>query len=110
MSAATLAQPTPLLHSDGATDHGVSASQQAPSRCSWSGSYLVYSGPPPVANVLGRNLITVVTFTGFLIFAVGLSRLLRSARGGDARTFGVDRGDLAAGIRRWSPWWPRRLR
>ena len=45
------------------------------------GLYFVYSGPPPVANVLGRNLITVATFTGFLIFAVGLSRLLRSAHG-----------------------------
>lgn len=48
------------------------------------GLYFVYSGPPPVANVLGRNLITVATFTGFLIFAAGLSRLLRAARGGDA--------------------------
>ncbi|WP_028922234.1 hypothetical protein [Pseudonocardia acaciae] len=45
--------------------------------------YFVYDGPPPLANVLGRNLITVATFTGFLIFAVGLARLLRAANGGD---------------------------
>ena len=45
--------------------------------------YFVYSGPPPLANVLGRNLITVATFTAFLVFAVGLLRLLRAARGGD---------------------------
>ena len=46
--------------------------------------YFVYSGPPPLANVLTRNLITVGTFTGFLVFAAGLSRLLRVGRGGDA--------------------------
>lgn len=45
--------------------------------------YFVYSGPPPLANVLTRNLLTIATFTGFLIFAVGLARLLRAARGGD---------------------------
>ncbi|PSK67066.1 hypothetical protein B0E53_00971 [Micromonospora sp. MH33] len=45
--------------------------------------YFVYSGPPPLANVLGRNLITVATFTGFLIFSVGLSRMLRASRHGD---------------------------
>ncbi len=47
------------------------------------GLYFVYSGPPPLWNVLTRNLITVVTFTGFLIFAAGLSRLLTVARKGD---------------------------
>lgn len=48
------------------------------------GLYFVYSGPPPESNVLNRNLITVATFAAFLIFAVGLARLLRSAGGGDA--------------------------
>lgn len=46
--------------------------------------YFVYSGPPPQANVLSRNLITLTTFTAFLVFAVGLGRLLRSGGGGDA--------------------------
>ena len=45
--------------------------------------YFVYSGPPPESNVLSRNLITVATFTAFLVFAVGLGRLLRSEGGGD---------------------------
>ncbi|HJQ05089.1 MAG TPA: hypothetical protein VJ872_06575 [Nocardioides sp.] len=43
--------------------------------------YFVYSGPPPEANVLSRNLITLATFTAFLVFAVGLGRLLRSEAG-----------------------------
>jgi hypothetical protein len=47
------------------------------------GLYFVYSGPPPAENVFARNLITVATFIGFLIFAVGLSRLLRGVRNGD---------------------------
>ncbi|HEY3688625.1 MAG TPA: hypothetical protein VGL93_36640 [Streptosporangiaceae bacterium] len=47
------------------------------------GLYFVYSGPPPASNVLARNLITVVTFAGFLIFAVGLQRMLRAAGRGD---------------------------
>jgi hypothetical protein len=47
------------------------------------GLYFVYSGPPPQGNVLTRNLITVVIFTGFLVFAVGLSRMLKAARHGD---------------------------
>lgn len=47
-----------------------------------AGLYFTYSGPPPQANVLSRNLITVATFTAFLVFAVGLGRLLRSE--GDA--------------------------
>jgi hypothetical protein len=51
--------------------------------------YFVYSGPPPVSNVLGRNLITVVTFTGFMIFAVGLQRMLRAAGRGDAGMAGT---------------------
>jgi hypothetical protein len=46
--------------------------------------YFVYSGPPPLENVLVRNLVMVATFIAFLVFAVGLSRMLRSARGGDA--------------------------
>jgi hypothetical protein len=45
--------------------------------------YFVYSGPPPQSNVLSRNLITVATFTAFLVFAVGLGRLLRSDGDGD---------------------------
>jgi hypothetical protein len=48
------------------------------------GLYFVYSGPPPAENVFVRNLITLATFIGFLVFAVGLSRLLRGARDGDA--------------------------
>ena len=47
------------------------------------GLYFVYSGTPPQANVLARNLITVATFTSFLVFATGLGRLLRGP-GGDA--------------------------
>lgn len=46
--------------------------------------YFVYSGPPPQSNVLSRNLITVATFTAFLIFTVGLGRLLRADGDGDA--------------------------
>ncbi len=46
--------------------------------------YFVYSGPPPQANVLSRNLLTLATFTVFLVFAVGLGRMLRSDGGGDA--------------------------
>jgi hypothetical protein len=46
--------------------------------------YFVYSGPPPQSNVLTRNLITVATFTAFLVFAVGLGRLLRTDGDGDA--------------------------
>ncbi len=41
--------------------------------------YFVYSGPPPSSNVLTRNLFTVATFTLFIVFAVGLRRLLGSA-------------------------------
>lgn len=48
------------------------------------GLYFVYSGPPPESNVLSRNLITVATFTAFLVFAVGLGRMLRSEGDGDA--------------------------
>ena len=46
--------------------------------------YFVYSGPPPQANVLTRNLITLATFTAYLVFAVGLGRLLRTDGDGDA--------------------------
>ena len=45
------------------------------------GLYFVYSGPPPSSNVLLRNLVTVTTFTSFLVFAVGLGRLLRGLDG-----------------------------
>jgi hypothetical protein len=44
--------------------------------------YFVYSGPPPQSNVLTRNLITVATFTAFLVFAVGLGRMLRGSGDG----------------------------
>src|SRR4051795_12657807 len=46
--------------------------------------YFVYSGPPPESNVLVRNLITLATFTSFLVFTVGLGRLLRGFGDGDA--------------------------
>jgi hypothetical protein len=46
--------------------------------------YFVYSGPPPGSNVLTRNLITLATFTSFLVFAVGLGRMLRTFGDGDA--------------------------
>ena len=45
------------------------------------GLYFVYSGPPPSSNVLLRNLITLATFTAFLVFSVGLGRLLRQPAG-----------------------------
>ncbi len=48
------------------------------------GLYFVYSGPPPESNVLSRNLITLATFTSFLVFAVGLGRMLRTFGDGDA--------------------------
>jgi hypothetical protein len=47
------------------------------------GLYFVYSGPPPLANVLTRTLLTVVTFTALLVFAVGVARMLRAGNGGD---------------------------
>lgn len=50
--------------------------------------YFVYSGPPPEANVLSRNLITLGTFTAFLVFSVGLARLLRTYGHGDAGIVG----------------------
>lgn len=46
--------------------------------------YFVYSGPPPESNVLSRNLITLATFTSFLVFSVGLERMLRRFGDGDA--------------------------
>jgi hypothetical protein len=51
--------------------------------------YFVYSGPPPSSNVLTRNLITVAAFTLFLVFAVGLRRVLGpgAAVAGDIVTF-----------------------
>lgn len=52
--------------------------------------YFVYSGPPPADNVLSRNLVTVVVFTVFSVFVVGLRRLL-GRRAGMA-------GDLVAAI------------
>ena len=51
--------------------------------------YFVYSGPPPADNVLTRNLVTVVVFTLFLVFAAGLRRLWGGQAGlaGDVATF-----------------------
>jgi hypothetical protein len=51
--------------------------------------YFVYSGPPPADNVLTRNLVTVVAFTLFLVFATGLRRLFagRAGLAGDVATF-----------------------
>jgi hypothetical protein len=46
--------------------------------------YFVYSGPPPQSNVLSRNLVTVATFAVYLVFAVGVGRMLRADGGGDA--------------------------
>jgi hypothetical protein len=48
------------------------------------GLYFVYDGPPPTENVLARNLITVTTFIGFLMFGAGLARLLRQVHNGDS--------------------------
>src|SRR3954467_5926942 len=50
--------------------------------------YFVYPGSPPADNVLLRNLMTVVTFTVFLVFITGTRRML-GARAGLA-------GDLTA--------------
>jgi hypothetical protein len=47
------------------------------------GLYFTYSGPPPLTNVLIRTLLGVVVFVGFLIFAVGLARMLKSSGNGD---------------------------
>lgn len=43
--------------------------------------YFIYSGPPPADNVLARDLVTVVTFTVFLIFVSGLRRMLGARAG-----------------------------
>jgi type IV secretory pathway VirB2 component (pilin) len=45
--------------------------------------YFVYSGPPPADNVLTRNLVTVVTFTVFLVFSTGLRRVLGGSLASD---------------------------
>jgi hypothetical protein len=51
--------------------------------------YFIYSGPPPASNVLLRNLVTIVTFTVFLVFVTGVRRIL-GVRAGLV-------GDIAAG-------------
>jgi hypothetical protein len=53
------------------------------------GMYFIYSGPPPESNVLSRSLLFLGSFTAFLVFAVGLARLLRhygSSLAGDLAT------------------------
>lgn len=45
--------------------------------------YFVYSDAPPADNVLTRNLVTVVTFTVFLIFTTALRRVLGGSLAGD---------------------------
>jgi hypothetical protein len=41
--------------------------------------YFVYSGPPPVANVLTRNLLNVLTCAAVLVFLVGIRHLVARA-------------------------------
>lgn len=43
--------------------------------------YFIYSGPPPADNVLIRDLMTVVTFTVFLVFISGARRMLGARAG-----------------------------
>lgn len=59
--------------------------------------YFVYSGPPPAANVLARNLVTVVTFTLFLVFAAGLRRM-SAGRAGLAGDIASVAGTAYAGL------------
>lgn len=42
--------------------------------------YFVHSGPPPAANVLTRNLITLIMMGLLLVFFASLSHLIRRAR------------------------------
>jgi hypothetical protein len=41
--------------------------------------YFTYSGPPPVWNVLTRNLINLVAAVAILVFLLGLAHLVRRA-------------------------------
>jgi hypothetical protein len=41
--------------------------------------YFVHSGPPPVANVHARNLLTLLTSAAFVVFFTGFSHLMRRA-------------------------------
>jgi len=59
--------------------------------------YFVYSGPPPANNVLARNLITVAVFTIYLVYAVGLRRLL-GKEGGLAADISVLCGSVYAAM------------
>jgi hypothetical protein len=42
--------------------------------------YFVYGGPPPVSNVLTRNLIGIITIALMLAFFSGLQHVMRRAR------------------------------
>lgn len=42
--------------------------------------YFVYSGPPPVSNILTRALINMFVCTALIIFLVGFRHLIREAR------------------------------
>lgn len=42
--------------------------------------YFVYSGPPPVSNILTRALINMFVCTALIVFLVGFRQLLREAR------------------------------
>lgn len=44
--------------------------------------YFVYSGPPPVSNILTRALINMFVCTALIIFLVGFHHLIREARPG----------------------------
>jgi hypothetical protein len=51
--------------------------------------YFVYDGPPPLDNVITRNLLTIAMLVGFLVFAAGLVRLLRTDGEGLAGSIAV---------------------
>jgi hypothetical protein len=41
--------------------------------------YFVYSGPPPVSNILTRALINMFVLTALIVFLVGFQQLIRQA-------------------------------
>ncbi|WP_153349129.1 hypothetical protein [Nocardia aurantia] len=59
--------------------------------------YFIYSGAPPASNVLARDLITVVVFTLFLVWATGLRRLLAPG-GGPAADIAAACGQVYAAV------------
>jgi hypothetical protein len=44
--------------------------------------YFVYSGPPPVSNILTRALINMFVLTALIVFLVGFRQLIRQAGSG----------------------------